>query len=383
MKKILLVTVILVLILSGCSLPGAAATSPTMDAKLVMTAAAATAFAQLSATAGVSTPTASATITPEPATITPTSTVEVKLVPVEALCTYLATVRSRPSKGGDSLGFVAFNHKAQVLARNNNGTWYYIDWPDAPTGKAWVIAQAFTLVSSDVTRLPIAMESNGNIILLPPVIWEIKGTPLPLPTADKAVNARTAVAFEGFSLRVCPSKGCMVLGMLHAGDVVTLTGRYGKNEWAQILFPSGPDGKAWVIGTAFQPNKALYTDLPLFDLLGNLITPEPPTGTPDPNASATPAPTKTPKSVWPLAEITGTTDVYGLMSSFSPIIGTLKSKDKIHVTARSINGLWLEIQYPLDDAKGRGYISVKYVRLLGDLRYLPYTDAVGTPIPTP
>jgi hypothetical protein len=70
------------------------------------------------------------------------------------------------------------------------------------------------------------------------------------------------------------------------------------------------------------------------------------------------------------------------MSSLSPEVGTLNPKEKIHITAQSFNKLWFEIQYPVD-TNGRAYISTKNVKLLGDFRYVPYTDARGTPFPTP
>ena len=380
-KKFLTLSLFFCLFLCGCTLSGAAST-PTVDTNAIVTAAASTAFAQLSATAGVLNVTPTPTLTPEPPTLTPQPTVEVKLVPYDAVCTYLAAVRSRPTKGGDSIGSVAFNHRVQVFARNIAGTWLYIDWPDAPSGKAWVTSQAFTLEKMDITRLPIAIDSNNGFYFIPPVIWEITGTPLPFPTLSSDPLAKTVVGFSGFALRVCPSKGCMVLGVLNAGDPLTLTGRYGENAWVQIEYPSGPGGKAWVIRDAFQASKGLFSGLPFYDVLGNLVTSEPPTQTPDPNATPVPTFTATVTPAGPLAEITDTTTVYSLMSSLSPVIGTLNPKDKIHITAASFNHLWFEIQYPAD-TDGRGYISVKYVKLLGDFRKLIYTDAQGTPFPTP
>jgi hypothetical protein len=85
-------------------------------------------------------------------------------------------------------------------------------------------------------------------------------------------------------------------------------------------------------------------------------------------------------------EITNVTTVYTLMSSLSPALGTLNPKDRVRITAQSLNLLWYEIEYPVD-TPGRAYISAsdKYVRLLPgqDYRYMRYTDALGTPLPPP
>ena len=94
-----------------------------------------------------------------------------------------------------------------------------------------------------------------------------------------------------------------------------------------------------------------------------------------------PAQARTATPAGALAELGDQTVVYGQMSSLSPVIGTLNAKDKVHITAISFNNLWYEIQFP-DYSDGRGYISAKNVRLLGDFRRIPYTDANGTPLPT-
>jgi hypothetical protein len=383
-RKNILLVLAAALILSGCNLPGAAKPTATIDIAGISTTIVETAVAQLSATAETAaTPTVSPTpsLTPLPPTLPPAATVEVQLNPVDGISTYAATVRSWPGKGGDDLGFVRYNVGVKVLARNNIGNWLYIIWADSPTGKGWVLAQAFDL-KVEIGRLPIALEDGKDIVFAPPIIWDITGTPLPLPTLSNDPALRPATITAGVSVRVCPSKGCLVIGRLNTGDQISMTGRFGKNEWAQIEFPSGPNGKGWVSHDAILPGVESFGGLPYFDIFGVLITPEPDTATPDPNLSPTPTITPTSTPAGPLAEITDVTTVYTLMSSLSPIVGTLAPKTKIHITAQSINSLWFEIQYPADTT-GRAYISSKSVKLLGDFRYLPYTDVQGTPLPTP
>ena len=374
------------LILSGCNLPSTAAPTATMGENAVITAAAATAYAKLTGVAGMGTdtPSSTLTVTPEPPTITPTPTVEVVLVPIDAICTFNAQVKPWPGSGGETLGGIFYERGVKVLARNDNGMWWLIEFADAPTGRGWVRSSAFKL-NGDVGRLPIALEvpPDSHLVFVAPLVWTIVGTPLPLPTLGNAESLRPATVTQLSIVRVCPTTSCMAIGYLQVGAQINMTGRWGENKWAQFEYPSGPGGKGWVSRDNLQPSAAAFGGLPYFDLLGNLITPEPPTSTPDPNISPTPTRTATPIPAGPLVEITGVTSVYTLMSSLSPVLGTLNPKDRVRITAQSLNHLWYEIQYPVDTA-GRAYISAseKYVRLLPgqDYRYLRYTDALGTPL---
>jgi hypothetical protein len=244
-------------------------------------------------------------------------------------------------------------------------------------------------LKDDVGRLPIALEipPDSHLVFVAPLIWTVVGTPLPLPTlSSNDESLRPATVTQLAIVRVCPTTSCMAIGYLQVGDQINMTGRWGENKWAQFQFPSGPGGKGWVFRENIQPSAAAFGGLPYFDLLGNLITPEPPTSTPDPNISPTATRTATAIPAGPLVEITNVTTVYTLMSSLSPALGTLNPKDRVRITAQSLNLLWYEIEYPVD-TPGRAYISAsdKYVRLLPgqDYRYMRYTDALGTPLPPP
>lgn len=384
-RKIAILTIIAALLLSGCSMPNIATPAPTTDANAVITAAAATAYAKLTEVAGLATTTPSPTLTftPEPPTFTPTPTVELTLVPMDALCVDNSRVRSWPGKGGEFLGGIFYGRGVKVLARNANGNWLLIDFPEAKAGRGWILSGGVEL-KGDVAKLPIALELPDNqLAFVPAPSWTISGTPLPLPTVIKNDSNRPASVTQLSTIRICPTTSCMAIGYLQVGAVINLTGRYGDNDWAQFEYPSGPNGKGWVSRDNIQPSDAGFGGLPYFDFLGNLVTPEPPTPTPDPNQSPTPTRTATAVPVGPLVEIVEMTTVYEKMSSLSPVIGTLNAKDRVRITYQSINLLWYEIEYPVDSGK-RAYISAseKYVRLLPgqDYRYMKYTDALGTPL---
>jgi uncharacterized protein YgiM (DUF1202 family) len=373
-----------VLILSGCYPQIVTAPTETIENNIIHTMAAATAFMRLTDIAKMVTSTPEMTLisSPEPATNYPLPKVENTLEPIDAICKKNAQVRSGPSSKSENLGGVIFGHHVNVLARNATGMWFLISFADSSTGLGWVRSSAFTL-KGFIDRLPIALEADDNqLIFAPPPLWTVFGTPLPLPTIPTDPAIRSAMVTQTADVRVCPTTSCMIIAYLKVGDQIILTGREGENEWVQFLYPSGMDGKGWVSHVSIEPSANGFGGLPYFDLLGNLITPEPPTSTPDPNISATPTRTPTATPAGPLAEITAVTRVYSLQSSLSQILGSLNPKDKIHITSQSINGLWFEIQYPADTT-GRAYISSKFGNLLGDFRYLPFSNSNGTPISNP
>jgi len=395
LKKSLFLLILVALILSGCNLPGQAAATPTTDPNFVVTAAAATAFAQLTQVAGQNSPTPSPTetptVTPEPPTLTPT--VEVKLQAYEATCTDNAAVRSWPGKGGEHLGGIYYGNSAKVYARSANANWWYVAFADSPTGYGWAASGAFKLKDIDEGMLPIALENaDGSLSFIPPVTWNVVGTPLPLPTVSQDPDLRTALVVLVANIRTCPTISCQLLGYLQPGDQIILTGRINENRWAQFMYPSGPNGVGWVDRWNIEPSSEGFGGLPYFDFLGNLITPEPPTPTIDPNVTPSVTPTATPAPAGPLVEAIAESIVYESMSSLSKELGKLNPKDRVAVTAKSFNGLWYEIQYPPLSA-GRAYISASenYIKyLIQDYRYLGYTDgngnywdANGAPITTP
>ena len=248
--------------------------------------------------------------------------------------------------------------------------------------RGWVRSSAIYL-RGYADLLPIAVEDqNHNLSFLAPTRWTIFGTPLPLPTLSVGSTVTSAIITQSTDIRVCPTISCMIIAYLQPGNKIILIGKEGQNEWARFIYPSGPDGIGWISSNSIAPETGAFNDLPSYDELGNVITPEAPTSSPDPNMTPTSTLTATSTPTGPLAEITGPTNVYSLQSSLSSMIGTLQVGDKVNITSESLNHIWFGIQYPANTT-GRGFISAKYIRKLGDFRYMHYTDSNGTPVPTP
>jgi uncharacterized protein YraI len=385
MMRLKLFSFFVLLILTGCSAAGAQPT-PTVDADSILKAAVSTASARLTEMSAAATPipSESPTLTLAPPTITSTSAPIP--APVEAVSTGNVTVRSEPRKGADNLGGVFFNHGVQVIARNDVATWYYIEWQNSPTKAAWVLAAAIDLKGSDITHLPIAIiDSAKHVIVLPPLIWDVKGTPLPLNTP--AAGARTASVIQLAKVRVGPGIGYSMMGTLDPGAVVAVTGHINQNGWLQIEYPSGPGGRGWVAGELVKPNVDLG-GLPFYNLLATPVSNaeakgESPAADPNATPEATLAPV--PTLAGPPGVVITTSELNvrsGPASSFA-LLGTLKLGDPVVVTGLTLNRLWYRIVYP-GGPGGYGYVSVQYIRITGgDMTKLPYLNNLGTPLPNP
>lgn len=364
MKK--LFPILLSLLLAACAMPGFEEPTPTATATL-----------EASPTPSpTNTPEPTATPTPEP-TATPTQMPEP--APVLGRAESNVTVRAESRRGSKSLGGIYSNQGVQIIARNDQARWFYIIWPDSPNGRAWVLADAVNLVDVDMTQLPIAIvDANKNVSFLPPFLWTVSGEPLPIPPVPQVDNVRPAEITQAVNVRVAPNLGSVTIGALQVGQVVTMTGRFGENEWVQIDFPSGPEGKGWISTGEIKPLDG-YGDLPYYNILATPITPEPPTPTLDPSQPIPPTATPTPTQVGSEAEVTAQINVRVGPASTFEAIGILNPRDRVYVTGVTINGLWYQIVFE-DGPDGRGWVAAEYIRELGDFRRIPYYDTLGNPI---
>jgi uncharacterized protein YgiM (DUF1202 family) len=336
----------------------------------------------------------SPTFTPEPPTATPT--IAVTLQPMSATMKTATNVRSLPSKGkGDRIGGVYANSSVKVFARDETASWLWIEFTESPMGKGWVTAAAVKL-DVDMGILPIAIYEKNAIepILLPPLLHTVTGTPLPInPPVEGSV---TGSANQILNVRVGPSLGFVVIGMIQPGVQVTITGQTG-NKWYQIEYPSGIDGKAWISGSILKIDGKVKS-LPMFNVMGTPESAEKDrakvdaamTGTalavsggdqstPQPTAAEEPA-TITPTPRGPIGSITAQINVRSGPASSFQSYGLIDPKTNVIITARTLNGLWLMIEYSASPT-GYGWVAAEYVKFLSDISGLPYYDNSGTPMP--
>jgi len=339
-------------------------------------------------------PTSSPTNTPEPTiTFTPEPTLPPTIMPTIEPLTAIAktsvTFRSEPRKGADNIGGVYGNQAVKVIARNTVATWFYIIAPDAPGGMAWVLASAFVL-QGDLTTLPIATFPEGSTapLLLPPLIHTIIGTPLPLNPA--APGAKTATIMQLANVRVGPGVGYMEMGLLQPGTMVELTGRIEGNGWLQIAYPSGLDGRGWMLKELVK-FEGEYAGLPFFNLLATPVDSGGDGSADQPSATEAPSVEETPSDA-PVEATPTVEKPYGLTlaqinvragpaSSFQSY-GLIEANEQVNILGQTLNGLWYQIEYA-SVPTGVAWVSSQYVRLMSDIRDLPYFNNDGSPLAGP
>lgn len=380
---------LMLLFLSGCALPGAVGVTPTVDLNAIVTLAAATAFGKMTEAAGLvaSSPSPTLTETPVPApteVIWPTSIPTI--VPLPGVVRANANVRGVPAKSKThDLGGLMLGQSVKVIGRNDAATWLYILYADSPTGTGWVTTKAITL-DGELGLLPILLYpfgEDGDYVMLPPLIYAVSGTPLPPGTPPTGWD-KWGTLTQTANVRLGPSRGYLSIGVLNPGQVVSFTGRIAENEWVQIDFPSGLAGRGWILSELVQPQDG-YGKLPYYNVLGTLVEPvsEAPQATSDPNASI--ASSETPTPMQPTssdveAEITTQVNLRAGPAQTYPSLGMLNPKEKVVVTGQTIGGYWYQIQSAASST-GFAWVAVGYVRVLGDLRNLPYYNNEGTQVP--
>jgi uncharacterized protein YraI len=322
------------------------------------------------------------------------------IVPMSGVVRANSNVRGVPAKSkAHDLGGVLQGQNVKVIARNDAATWLYILYADSPTGTGWVTTKGITL-DGDMGQLPIMIYpfgEEGDGIMIPPFIHTVTGAPLP-PSTPPAGWEKWGTVTQMINVRVCPSTGCMTIGTVDVGQVVTFRGRYGENEWAMIDYPSGPDGHGWVLRDFLDAHDG-FGGLPYYNLIGTPVTeaaaapeattdpnaPPAPTSTPEEPGQANPAQAGTPTPTSPApagleGEVTSQINVRSGPAQTYNSFGLLNPKDKVVVTGVTINQYWYQIQYP-SSPTGFGWVASQYVKISGDMRNMPYFTNEGTPAP--
>ena len=368
------VGLLLLSLLTACGVPGPSA---------------ATATAMPSDTP-VPSPTASSSNTPEPTlSFTPEPTLPPTIMPtiepLTAIANTSVTFRSEPRRGSDNVGGVYGNQAVEVIARNGAATWFYIVAPDVPGEHAWVLASAFEL-QGDLTTLPIAIFPEGSTtpLLLPPLLHTISGTPLPLnPPAE---GAKTATVTQLAKVRVGPGIGYMEIGLLNPGTVIVLTGRIEGNAWIQIEYPSGLDGRGWVLQELVQFDGE-FAGLPFYNLLATPVEKDESSSSDEPVATEAPVEEAasveaTPTADQPYGLTTAQINVRSGPASSFDAYGLIEANERVNILGQTLNGLWLQIEYT-SAPTGVAWVSEQYINVMSDIRDLPYFNNDGSPLPGP
>lgn len=228
-------------------------------------------------------PPAAATATPEnenadqPAADTPAPEAQAdSAAPVVQIPAGGVNVRSGPGLNFELLGRLDEGTSVPVVAKNNTGDWWQIEYPAGENGLAWV-ADVVVNFNGDRNAVPLAATANQA------------GTSASTPPPAEPPIAGSIEAIDPINVRSEPSLDGVILGGLYPGDTADVLAVSEDGDWWQIEFADAPGQPAWVSAefVRFQGEK---NSVPVFGI--GTPTPTPgPTNTPTPTPTTTPTPT--------------------------------------------------------------------------------------------
>ena len=199
--------------------------------------------------------------------------------------------------------------------------------------------------------VPIITSTLPSTLTLSP-----SDTPLP-HSPQPTVSPVEGVVTTQVNVRLEPSTAGEVVGVLPTNSMVQIVGKDPGENWWQILYPPGRNGKAWVTAQYVRPTQD--GAIPVVEL----------------------------------NELNAANGVFGVIlqqvnirsgpgTNFNSI-GILKAQDSVTVTGRDANGTWFQIDFE-SGPDGKGWVSAAFVKA-NDAHLLPIvTDAgaiVGTGTP--
>ena len=173
-------------------------------------------------------------------------------------------------------------------------------------------------------------------------------TPIPAQPALGPVEGMTSTQVN---VRAEPSTSSNVLGIIPANTKVEITGKDPGENWWQINYPQGADGKGWVtaqyITTTTTPQVPSIGGNELNPNHGNVAIVQQPI-----NVRSGPG-----------------TDFNSL--------GTLNPQDVVGLIGKDANGVWLQISFPAGRGpEGKGWVNAAFVQAQG-VENLPIITETG------
>ncbi|MBN2115576.1 MAG: SH3 domain-containing protein [Anaerolineales bacterium] len=203
------------------------------------------------------------------------------------------------------------------------------------------------------TAIPVLITAT-----LPATPTQISSETLPPPPPPPTTAPVKGVTSTQINVRAEPSTAANVLGMIPANTEVEITGKDPGENWWQISYPQGPDGKGWV--TAQYVTTAASPQVPTIG--GGQA------GSPGGN----------------VAVVQQQLNVRSGPGTGFNSLGTLNPQDVVRLTGKDSNGAWLQIDFPAGP-EGKGWVNAAFVQAQGVENLPIITEAglvVGTGTPT-
>jgi uncharacterized protein YraI len=342
---------ILALVLSACG--GTPTPAPTQDVALIETQAAQTVVADITQNAPPP-PTIAPTQAPPPGP-TPDPNIPVAVVPAPAagepaaVANYNTTIYGGPGTNYVVYSILLTGRAAKVVGKSEDGQWWAISVPVAPTGSGWVAAGWVT--ASNAGSVPV--------LPTPPVPPSTELIP-PAPTDPQATAIANVYVRSGPAANY-PAYGIAPMGI--SGRVI------GKSEdgqwWVVRLNPANISiGYGWVM--------AQYTQASNVDTVQTIKNPIP-------SAPVPPAPP--PPSGVPTATAIEYVNVRTGPGTNYPVLGIASPGASAEVTGKSADGAYWQVKIPTQySSSGLGWVSAGYV-VTQNTQNVPVVAAPAAPPP--
>lgn len=333
---IILIWVILTLVLSACGSP--ATPAPTQDVAMLQTQVAQTVVADLTQNAPAPTqapPPTEVPTQPQPPGPTPDPNIPVAVVPTaapgepSAIADYNTTIYSGP--GEDYVVYAVFlgSQTAEVVGKNEDGSWWAISVPVAPGGSGWVDGAWVTVSNVD----------NVPVLPTPPVPNSVEMVP---PGPDDP----QATAITNVYVRTGPAVNYPAYGIAPAGASGRVIGVSEDGQWWVVRI--NPEN----VGVGFGWVQAQFTQA---SNVSDVQTIE----NPDTHASAQPS---LPVEGGPTATATDYVNVRSGPGTNYRVLGLAAPGESAEVSGVSADGDWWQVvissQYSVS---GFGWVSASYV----------------------
>jgi uncharacterized protein YgiM (DUF1202 family) len=215
-------------------------------------------------------------------------------------------VRSGPGLDFELMGRLDEAESVPVVAQNDNGDWWQIEYAAAGSGLAWVAAVVVDF-SGDREAVPVVPASGSSAdpdsstprLIEPAITGSVE--------ALDAINVRSEPSLEG-----------AVLGGFYLGETADVLAISEDGEWWQIEYANAPDQPAWV-AAEFVVFSGEQSTVPIFGLGTATPTPGP---TVTPTVGTTPTPVSTITSEQPTLAPTATSIYEGTSAAILAARGT-------------------------------------------------------------
>jgi uncharacterized protein YraI len=185
-------------------------------------------------------------------------------------------------------------------------------------------------------------------------------TTAPLPSQPTAAQVPVeGVTSTQINVRAEPSTVSNVLGIIPANTKVEITGKDPGENWWQINYPQGIDGKGWVTAKYITT-----TTKPEVPVIGGAVEVDPNSGN--------------------VAIVQQQLNVRSGPGTDFNSLGTLNPQDVVGLIGKDPNGVWLQINFE-NGPEGKGWVNAAFVRAQGVENLPIVTEAgliVGTGTPT-